>query len=112
MLTPPEGTSDARHTNFVLVKAVFSFPNPVNEVSARLVAGGVLVLCLLAIALDQAWLTAVIAHGFVARVLTRPPLRPARPPGPPRLPPRLPPEERPPAGAAHPAPRGPRARPL
>lgn len=58
------------------MKALFSFPNPVNEVSARLVAGGVLVLCLLAIALDQAWLTAVIAYGFVARVLTGPTLSP------------------------------------
>lgn len=49
---------------------LFRFPHPVNEVSARLVAGGVLLMSVLAIAADQSWLTAVIAYGFVARVLT------------------------------------------
>jgi uncharacterized protein DUF4395 len=56
--------------------SVFSFPNPVNEVSARLVAAGVVILGVLTIALDQPWLTAVIAYGFVARVLTGPTLSP------------------------------------
>jgi len=56
--------------------SVFSFPNPVNEVSARLVAAGVVVLSVLAVALDQPWLTAVIAYGFLARVLTGPTLSP------------------------------------
>ncbi len=56
--------------------ALFSFPNPVNEVSARLVAGGVLVMCLLTISLNLKWATAVIAYGFVARVLTGPSLSP------------------------------------
>jgi hypothetical protein len=56
--------------------SVFYFPNPVNEVSARLVAAGVVVLSVLAIALDQPWLTAVIAYGFLARVLTGPTLSP------------------------------------
>jgi hypothetical protein len=51
---------------------VFSFPNPVDEVSARLVAGGVVLLSLVTIAFEQPWLTAVIAYGFVARVLTGP----------------------------------------
>ena len=55
---------------------LFEFPNPVNEVSARLVAGGVVLLCLATIVLDQPWLTAVIAYGFVARVLTGPTLSP------------------------------------
>jgi Domain of unknown function (DUF4395) len=55
---------------------LFSFPDPVNEVSARLVAGGVVLMSALAIALDQPWLTAVIAYGFVARVLTGPTLSP------------------------------------
>jgi len=55
---------------------LFSFPNPVNEVSARLVAGGVVLMCLAAIGLDQPWLTVVIAYGFVARVLTGPTLSP------------------------------------
>jgi uncharacterized protein DUF4395 len=48
---------------------VFSFPNPVNEVSARLVAGGVVLLGLVTIVFDQPWLTGVIAYGFIARVL-------------------------------------------
>ena len=58
------------------VRRVFSFPNPVNEVSARLVAAGVVVMALLAITLDLKWLTAVLAYGFVARVLSGPTLSP------------------------------------
>ena len=58
------------------VRALFSFPNPVNEVSARLVAAGVVVMCVLTIAFDLKWATAVIAYGFVARVLTGPSLSP------------------------------------
>ena len=55
---------------------IFSFPNPVNEVSARLVAAGVVVMCVLTIALDLRWATVVIAYGFVARVLSGPTLSP------------------------------------
>jgi hypothetical protein len=55
---------------------LLDFPHPVNEISARLVAGGVVVMCAAAIALDQKWLTLVIAYGFVARVLTGPKLSP------------------------------------
>jgi hypothetical protein len=55
---------------------VFSFPNPVNEVSARLVAGGVLLMSLAAIVLGQPWIAVVIGYGFVARVLTGPTLSP------------------------------------
>lgn len=55
---------------------LFSFPNPVNEVSARLVAAGVVVMCVLTIAFDLRWATIVIAYGFVARVLTGPTLSP------------------------------------
>ena len=55
---------------------LFSFPDPVNEVSARLVAAGVVVMSAAAIALDLEWLTVVIAYGFVARVLTGPTLSP------------------------------------
>jgi hypothetical protein len=58
------------------VRDLFEFPNPVNEVSARLVAGGVVVLAVLAIALQQPWLIVVLAYGFVARVLTGPTLSP------------------------------------
>ena len=58
------------------LKDLFSFPNPVNEVSARLVAAGVLLMVVLTVSLDQPWLTAVIAYGFLARVLTGPKLSP------------------------------------
>jgi len=58
------------------VHPLFSFPNPVNEVSARLVAAGVVVMCVLSIAFDLKWATVVIAYGFVARVLTGPTLSP------------------------------------
>lgn len=58
------------------VQALFSFPNPVNEVSARLVAGGVLLMCIVTIAFGLEWATVVIAYGFVARVLTGPTLSP------------------------------------
>ncbi|MEN3281910.1 MAG: hypothetical protein V7607_3050 [Solirubrobacteraceae bacterium] len=59
-----------------MMVTLFSFPNPVNEVSARLVAGGVLVMGLAAIVLGQPWIAVVIAYGFVARVLTGPTLSP------------------------------------
>ena len=58
------------------MQALFSFPDPVNEVSARLVAAGVVVMCVLTLALNLEWATVVIAYGFVARVLTGPTLSP------------------------------------
>jgi hypothetical protein len=58
------------------VRRLFSFPNPVNEHAARIVAAGVVALVVVTIAFDQAWLSAVIAYGFLARVLTGPTLSP------------------------------------
>ena len=55
---------------------LFSFPNPVNEVSARLVAGGVVIMAAVTLVLDARWLTVVIAYGFLARVATGPTLSP------------------------------------
>ncbi len=55
---------------------LFSFPNPVNEVSARLVAGGVVVMAAVTLITDARWLTVVIAYGFLARVATGPTLSP------------------------------------
>lgn len=52
------------------------FPDPVDEVSARLVALGALSLAAAVIALDQPWLIVPLAYGFVARVLTGPKLSP------------------------------------
>jgi hypothetical protein len=54
----------------------FSFPNPVNEVSARLVATGVVLMAVVTIAFDVRWLTLVLAYGFIARVATGPKLSP------------------------------------
>jgi hypothetical protein len=59
-----------------MANRIFSFPNPVNEVSARLVAGGVVLMALATIVFDQPWITAIIAYGFVARVLSGPTLSP------------------------------------
>lgn len=56
--------------------SLFSFPDPVNEVSARLVAGGVVVLATTTLVSRQWWLLAFLAYGFVARVLTGPTLSP------------------------------------
>jgi hypothetical protein len=52
------------------------FPNPVNEVSARLVAAGVVVMGVTTIAFDQPWILVLLAYGFVARVFTGPTLSP------------------------------------
>jgi hypothetical protein len=53
-----------------------SFPNPVDEVSARLVAGVVLVLATFFALTAWTPLVAVLAYGFVARVLAGPRLSP------------------------------------
>src|SRR3954469_2640680 len=58
------------------VSELFSFPNPVNEVSARLVAAGVVLLALVIIVFDVPWLTIPLAYGFIARALTGPTLSP------------------------------------
>ena len=48
------------------------FPNPVNEVSARLVAGGVLLMGLACLAFQLPWLLPVMAAGFLLRVAAGP----------------------------------------
>lgn len=55
---------------------LFSFPNPVNEISARLVAAGIVIMALVTILFDLNWFTVVIAYGFWARVLAGPTLSP------------------------------------
>lgn len=55
---------------------VLTFPNPVDEVSARLVAGGVVLMAGTTVALDLRWGTLVLAYGFVARTLAGPTLSP------------------------------------
>ena len=51
---------------------LFSFPNPVNEKAARTVAGGVVVLSLVALLPGLTWLAAPIAVGFLLRVAAGP----------------------------------------
>ncbi len=58
------------------MRKVIGFPNPVNEVSARLVATGVVLLASTIILLDLRWAVAVLFYGFAARVLTGPTLSP------------------------------------
>ena len=58
------------------MKSIFGFPNPVNEVAARAVAGMVFVLALAAIFTGESWLLLLLVYGFVARVLTGPTLSP------------------------------------
>jgi len=55
---------------------VFSFPNPVNEVSARTVAGGVAVAALVTLGTRWPWLLPFMAYGFIARVASGPTLSP------------------------------------
>lgn len=50
----------------------FSFPNPVNETSARIVAGGVVIEGLLFLSFRQWWLLVPLVYGFLARVLSGP----------------------------------------
>lgn len=54
------------------MRELFTFPNPVNEHAARVVAFGVVAMSTVTIVFDQHWLLFVIAYGFVARVLAGP----------------------------------------
>ena len=58
------------------MRSLLAFPNPVNETSARLVAGGVVVQAVLYLVVQQTWMLFPLALGFVARVLTGPTLSP------------------------------------
>jgi Domain of unknown function (DUF4395) len=58
------------------MRELFSFPNPVNEKAARVVAGVVLATVLSIIATSWYWLLIPLAYGFWARVLTGPTLSP------------------------------------
>ena len=55
---------------------MFGFPNPVDEVSARLVAAGVVLMAAFELATHNRLLLVVLTYGFVARVLTGPTLSP------------------------------------
>jgi uncharacterized membrane protein YagU involved in acid resistance len=55
---------------------IFSFPNPVNETSARVVATGVVIMGLLFAVTQSGWVLIPLTYGFIARVLTGPFLSP------------------------------------
>jgi Domain of unknown function (DUF4395) len=58
------------------VDRLFSFPNPVNEKAARVVAGVVLLTAAVTLVTGAYWLLIPLAYGFWARVLTGPTLSP------------------------------------
>ena len=54
------------------MRRLFGFPNPVNETSARLVAGGVVAQGVAFFVTRQWWVLIPLAYGFLARVLSGP----------------------------------------
>ncbi len=55
-----------------VVRELFRFPNPVNEIAARVVATGVVVQAALFVATGWRWLLVPLAFGFAARVAAGP----------------------------------------
>jgi len=51
-------------------------PNPVNEVAARTVAAGVVLMAVVALVFELPWMLIPLTYGFWARVLTGPTLSP------------------------------------
>ncbi len=60
----------------VNVRTLLSFPDPVNETSARLVAAGVVVEVVAFLVVREWWVLVPITYGFLARVATGPTLSP------------------------------------
>ena len=56
----------------MVLPAWATFPNPVNELAARTVAGGVAVLTVLTLATGARWLVLLLVLGFAARALAGP----------------------------------------
>lgn len=54
----------------------FEFPDPVNEISARLVAAGVVVMGVSFLVFRDAWILIPLVYGFAARVLAGPKVSP------------------------------------
>ncbi len=51
---------------------IFTFPNPVDEISARLVAAGVVVMAVALVVTQQWWILVPLVFGFAARVAAGP----------------------------------------
>src|SRR5579875_3217747 len=58
------------------MRSLISFPNPLNEKAARVVAAVVAAISVIALATGAYWLSAPLAYGFIARALTGPRLSP------------------------------------
>lgn len=69
-------TSGAAAPTGVDWRAVFTFPNPVNEYAARITAGLVVVLAVATLLTGFGWGLAIIAVGFWLRVLFGPRISP------------------------------------
>ena len=59
------------------VKSLFSFPNPANDVAARMVAAMVIVMALAVLVFDETWVLFIMTYGFLARVASGPRFSPA-----------------------------------
>ena len=55
---------------------IFNFPNPVNETSARIVAGGAVLMGLAFAVTGYGWILVPLTYGFIARVLAGPTFSP------------------------------------
>ncbi len=60
----------------VVVRSVFRFPNPVNDISARGVAAGTAIIGLACLVFGQPWLAVVLVVQFALRVATGPRFEP------------------------------------
>jgi hypothetical protein len=58
------------------VSKLFSFPNPANDTSARIVATGVVCMAIAFVITGNGWLLLPLTYGFAARVATGPTLSP------------------------------------
>jgi hypothetical protein len=58
------------------LRTLVSFPDPVNETSARLVAAGVVAQALVFLVVREWWVLVPLTYGFLARVATGPTLSP------------------------------------
>ena len=54
------------------MRKIFTFPNPVNEVAARIVATGVVIMAVAFLITGWRWLLIVLAVGFLLRVASGP----------------------------------------
>ena len=55
---------------------LFSFPNPVNETSARIVAGGAVIMGIAYAVTGNGWILVALTYGFIARVVSGPTFSP------------------------------------